>query len=338
MPGMSRKTPTASSLWKCPPKPALVAVACDPEHHPVPVRALREELQRRRLSAELILRVVEVRQVLDLRDRQEAAHRGAEREPEDRRLVEQRVEHATRPEASVKSARHAVDTALHRDVLPEQQRVRVALEQGSQPGVDPLSERERLAVGKVDTPRLLGHDRRRARRERGHDLLRGGHLRERGDFECELPRLVAGGEVIVRELRPARSPGRHEPACGSEDRVAVVVGPHRLRRPVRHLGVRARVTEVAHRPQVQDRRPAPLADPGGELRGDPEHLGRIVPVRHLVAQLGPRRERRLDPTRRRRNADAETVVLADEEKWHRKTLERALSGGVEGGLRGRVVQ
>ena len=335
---MSRKTPTRVVVVEVPAEATLVAVACDSEHHPVPVRALREELQRRRLPAELILRVVEVRQVLDLRDRQEATHRGAEREPEDRRLVEQRVEHATRAEARVESACHAVDTALHRDVLPEQQRVRVALEHGSQPGVDPLGKRERLVVGKVDTPRLLGHDSRGARRERRHDLLRGGHLRERGDLERQLSRLVAGGEVVVRELLAARAPGRHEPARRSEDRVALVVRPDRLRRPIRNLGVRACVAEIPHRPEMQDRRPASLADPGGELGGDPEHLGRIVPVRHLVTQLGPRRERRLDPTRRRRNADAETVVLADEQERHRQALERALSGGVEGGLRGRMVQ
>ena len=72
----------------------LVAVALDPHDHPVAVRALGEELERGRLAAELVLGVVEVGEVLDLGDRDEAGDRRAEREPEDRRLVEQRVEDA----------------------------------------------------------------------------------------------------------------------------------------------------------------------------------------------------------------------------------------------------
>jgi hypothetical protein len=47
-----------------PAEPALVSVAGDPDHHSVPVRALREELQRRGLAAKLVLGVVEVREVL----------------------------------------------------------------------------------------------------------------------------------------------------------------------------------------------------------------------------------------------------------------------------------
>ena len=74
------------------PEALLVPVALDPDDHPVAVRTPREELERRRLAAELILGVVEVREVLDLGDRDEPGDRGPEREPEDRRLVEQRVE------------------------------------------------------------------------------------------------------------------------------------------------------------------------------------------------------------------------------------------------------
>ena len=60
-------------------EPALIAIAGDPDHHSVAIRPLREELQRRRLSAQLILCVVEVRQVLNLGQREKAADRGSER-------------------------------------------------------------------------------------------------------------------------------------------------------------------------------------------------------------------------------------------------------------------
>ena len=56
-------------------EPLLVAVALDPHDHPVAVRALREELERRRLAAQLVLGVVEVCEVLDLGDRDEARDR-----------------------------------------------------------------------------------------------------------------------------------------------------------------------------------------------------------------------------------------------------------------------
>jgi hypothetical protein len=58
-------------------KATLIAVAGDPDHHPVAVLTLREELQGRRLAAKLILRVVEVREVLDLWDGEKSAYRGA---------------------------------------------------------------------------------------------------------------------------------------------------------------------------------------------------------------------------------------------------------------------
>ena len=154
-PGMSRSTPDRVVVVEVAAEPALVAVAGDADDHPVPVRPLREELQRRRLAAQLILGVVEVREVLDLGDRQEPADGRAERESEDRRLVEQRVEHAPRAEARVQPARHAVDAALDGDVLTEEERVRMTLEHRREPGVDRLRERERLVPCKLDARSAL---------------------------------------------------------------------------------------------------------------------------------------------------------------------------------------
>ena len=72
----------------------LVGEPGDAHDHRVAVRTVREERQARRLAAQLVLGVVQVGEVLDLGDRQQPAHPGAEREPEDRLLVEQGVEHA----------------------------------------------------------------------------------------------------------------------------------------------------------------------------------------------------------------------------------------------------
>ena len=98
------------------------------------------------------------------------------------------------------------------------------------------------------------------------------------------------------------------------------------------------MAQVAHRPEVEDRRPPLLADEGGELARDAEHLGRVASVRRVVAELGSGAERRLHPARRGRDADADAVVLAHEEHREREALICAQRRRVEGRLRACVVE
>ena len=83
-----------------------------------------EELQRGGLAANLVERVVQVGQVLDLGDRQQADVRRALGDPQDRGLVEQRVEDSTRAEPLLQPLGDVVDTALAADVLAEQDDLR----------------------------------------------------------------------------------------------------------------------------------------------------------------------------------------------------------------------
>ena len=85
-------------------------------------------------------------------------------------------------------------------------------------------------------------------------------------------------------------------------------------------------------------RPSSLAHPGDELARDAEHLGGVVPVRDLVADLLARGQRGLDPARRARHADPEAVVLAHEEQWERKTLVGNLCRRVQRRLRRGMVE
>src|SRR4029078_11535008 len=87
-----------------------------------------EELQRRALAANLVPRVVKVGQVLDLRDRQQSRYSGTERTPQDRLLVEQRVEHPRRTRLAEKSAGDTVHSALARDLLTEDHRLRISVQ------------------------------------------------------------------------------------------------------------------------------------------------------------------------------------------------------------------
>jgi hypothetical protein len=92
-------------------------------HHRIAVLVVGEELQRCRFAANLIAGVVEIRQVLDLRQRQHAHVGVALGEAEDHRFVEQRVEHAAALERLVQALGDGIHAALLRHVLAEQQRL-----------------------------------------------------------------------------------------------------------------------------------------------------------------------------------------------------------------------
>jgi len=64
----------------------------NPDHQRVPVPAAGEEAQHRGLAAQLVLGVVQPGDVLDLGDRQQPAHPGAEGEPQHRPLVGESVD------------------------------------------------------------------------------------------------------------------------------------------------------------------------------------------------------------------------------------------------------
>ena len=238
---MSRSTPDRVVVVEVAAEAPLVPVARDPHDHPVPVPALREELERRRLAAELVLRVVEVREVLDLGHREEAAHRRSERETEDRCLVEQGVEDACGAEARVQSARDAVDAALHRDVLAEQQGLRVTLEHRRESRVDRLRERHRLVGRERDGAGGRCDRRGRARRERLHHLLRRAHLRERRRLERLLAHAVSRRLVLRCELL-AGAPSRRRRATAQSRGAGPARSPRESRaesgtrspRPLRH--------------------------------------------------------------------------------------------------------
>ena len=97
----------------------LVGQPGHPDDHRVPVRPGREERHRGRLAAQLVLGVVQVGQVLDLGNGEQPVQPGAEREPEDRRLVEQGVEDPLAAEPLVQPLGDAVHAALAGHVLAE---------------------------------------------------------------------------------------------------------------------------------------------------------------------------------------------------------------------------
>src|SRR3546814_5606681 len=66
----------------------LITQTRDADDHRVGILPVREEAERRRLAANLVLGIVDIGDELDLGHRDEAVVRHADREPEDRLFVE----------------------------------------------------------------------------------------------------------------------------------------------------------------------------------------------------------------------------------------------------------
>jgi hypothetical protein len=124
--------------------------------------------QHRQLVANLHHRRPDVVEELDLDDRLQAAHRHADRTPDDVRLRERCIEHPVIPELPLQSvggledtalAGHLVDdVALARigDVLTEHHHQRVALHFVVQRAIDRRDHRHRLALRRWRRVELIG--------------------------------------------------------------------------------------------------------------------------------------------------------------------------------------
>ncbi len=332
----------------------LVGQAGDPHHHRGLELPRREEARAAGLAPELIERVVQVGEVLDLRDRQHPGQPEPLGDAQDRGLVEQRVEHPRRPEGLLQAGRDAVDTTLLPDVLPEGHRVWTGHELIAQRGVQPDREgplprggrilREPPGMrggpclrGEVAT-RYLGSDGvRPVRGQRGHDLRdrrevtgRGCARLEGGDvgpdpFDDADQRVAVGRAGCQQASRRACD---GVPGLGRRD---VVTGA------VRGLHVAAGVPPEPDRVEVEEHRCPAHA-------GEVERAGRRIPEvvdLALGADVGHPRQRRgrgRDPPPGAGYGDADAVVLADEDDRDGTPDTLRPAGRVDRGQGGRVVE
>ena len=73
---------------------------------------VREKRQRRGLAPDLILGIVQVGEELNLRDRHKPVMAHANRQPQNRLLIQQRVDHPVRPEPLLQFLRDSIDAPL----------------------------------------------------------------------------------------------------------------------------------------------------------------------------------------------------------------------------------
>ena len=320
----------------------LVGQSGHPHHHRVAVLPGREELQAGCLAAELVLGVVQVRQILDLRHREQARYPRPEAEPEDGLLVEQGVEHPAHAEPPGQPPRHPVYAALAPDVLAEHNQLRIPGERVGQAAVDGVRQVQRPGL-----LRQLGPERARARRGRSGSGRARCHLV--GVTRCERTRhLGPAGQAAVGhgllgehpdpgpqrlvpadDLLRAEQPGRHDQPCGAEQRIAGIFRRDLGRAAVTDLRVAPGVAQEPHHLQVQERGRATGAHVGRGRRGGVEAGRRVAAVGAEVAQRGPSGVRGRHPAVRSADADPQAVVLADQQQRHRQALIGRAAGGTD---------
>ena len=335
---MSRSTAIAVVVVEVPAEALLVAVAGDAHDERVGELAVGEERQAGRLAAQLVLGVVQVGEVLDLRDRHQPGQAGAERQAEDRLLVEQCVEHPPAAGPALQTAGDAVHAALGADVLAEDEHGGVGGEQVAERPVDRLGQRERTPVLRqaAEEPPAIARCRRRrppVRRQRPAGAATAAPSPRRpsssGAVRTAPPAAARTAarpcEVAVDDRRSSRAAVLDEHRAPSP-----ATGLDRGRRACRRRRGRPDSTSVpAWPPKRTVRRcstaglPA-RAHPVGEVLGDVEHAHRVGAVGHLVAQVRAPRQRGRHPAGGRRHADPPPVVLADEQHGHRHALVRGV--------------
>ena len=182
-----------------------------------------------------------------------------------------------------------------------------------------------------------GHRVRRPRRERGHHPLGARQPWRARDLARQGQHPVARRLVAVQHIVGAQHPGRHQQPGRAQQRVPAEVGGQLGGVPVGGLDVGARVAAQPDHRQVQEGGLAAVAHPGRRGQRGVVDLREVSAVRVEVPDAGPAGLRGRDPAGRRPHADAQAVVLADQQQRHRQPLIGAVSGRVERSGGARVV-
>ncbi|SBV34885.1 protein of unknown function [uncultured Sphingopyxis sp.] len=326
----------------------LIAEPRDADHHRVRILAVREEAQCRCLAADLVLGIVDIGEELDLGHRKEAIVRHADREPEDRLLVEQGVDDARRAETLMELRRDIVDATLRPDILARDDDLPMREHQvGERPREETrhvlrLVHRLRVAAEHrlaIVVRRRVGAGDLPLRRDQAFHHAGGGRDLRAQDRRFGLPRERRTDLFIGVGDLGARHPAMFDhQRRAREQRVARLVGLDQRLGKIGALHVGPGVAVEAHRRHMQEdglaRAPRMV---GGFARAG---IGRdeVGAVAFDIVEPRAVAELRLDPAGRgaRRNADA--IVFAKEDQRHGRALERRPARRVERALRGRMVR
>ena len=310
----------------------LITEPGDAHDHRIGVLPVREKRQGRRFAAQLIFRIVQIGQELNLRDRHETIMAGADGEPENGLLVEQSVDHPVDAKARLQLLRHAIDAALAADILARQQNFRMFQHQIGQCPIDDAAHRlrrtHRVEVGTEDgAARFLGRAIAGAagpdiRNEARHDASGIRELRPLDRLGSDPVGARAGLPIDSQGFRRRQSAGLMQQAHRMQQRIVRLFRLHFVLAHVsgRHIG--AGMAIEPHGAQMQERRFATRAH---IIRRSARHrigLIKIETVGGEVFKAGAVLEILAHPTVRCLHRNTDAIVLADEQQRQRNALIR----------------
>jgi hypothetical protein len=274
----------------------------------------------------------------------------ADGQPQDRLLVEQRVEHPTTATAPRQFAGDAVDAALLGDVLAEHERLGVLHQRVAESAVQRLRERSgALLFGELLAPEgvpslrtrhprhLVGHRVVVAGRQGFHHLRGARQLRLVDHVFGQAGHLGACLFVDGEQLAAVGDARLEQQLRAAQQRIVGFGCLDRLDGSVERLDVRAGVPHQSHHLQVQERRATRASyvvdrsPRRGVGRERVEAVGLVVAEARTIAVVA------LDPTARRDHADPQAVVFAHQQQRDAEPEIARPAGGVDGAGGGRMV-
>ena len=173
--------------------------------------------------------------------------------------------------------------------------------------------------------------------QRLHHRLRAVELWQIRDLTRELNHIGALGLITVKRLRGSQHTSTDQRFRRAQHRIPVEIGGYLVGAAIGRLVVRTGMSHQPDHPQMQERRATVCTHPGGGGGRGVERRRHITAVGVEIPQPVTVSVGVLDPPSRRLDADADPVVLADEQQRHRHTLIRRVQRGVDGADRGGVV-
>ncbi len=251
-------------IVEVPAKALLVRQPGNPHDHRIGELPVRKERKRRRLAPDLVLGIVDIGEELDLRQRQQPVVRRADRQPQDRLLVQQGIDHPRRTEPRMQLLRGSIDPTLRPHILPANNRARILQQHVRQRPADQLGHMLRLfhrarIVGEKRAPRLGRRQRTRnanalGRHNTRHHRRGIGQLGPRNrqfhlPLQRRLDRIIFGAH-----LGGAHHAFLDQQGGARQQRIALFLGPHLVLGAIGKLHVVPGMAIEPHRLHMQEHR------------------------------------------------------------------------------------
>ena len=264
-----------------------------------------KETERRCLSADLILGIVQIGKELDFRDGDKAIMPHAYGKAEDGLFVQQCIKNPRRAEFFLQPLRYAINAALARDVLAKQRDIGIAQHQISQRKIDRFGQRHRLGkvahvLGEQRIPVCRSGKSRRwlrggFRLDRRHHLFPGGQFGFGQCLKRDTFHLLPHRLIAIDNFLPAQSAMLNQGTGAVQQRVLRFIGLNRFQCGIACFHVSAGMTHQAHRAHMKKDRLPPAAGVADRLFTAAHRIKHVDAVALNIFQCRAVRKIRFDP-------------------------------------------